>query len=282
MRSGAFCHSKDCDHALLHAARELCGEHHELRRQPLRGRTADAGDALIYYETYGEGAPFVVLHGGVGSPYEMGTCIDRLAESRRVIVPTARGHGRSGFGTEPYTFERKVRDVLAVLREEGVERAPVLGFSDGAYTALALAGEAPGAVEAVAAIGAGESVPGLRRLVIDYGALEALDPAYFAQQRRIMPEPDRWAGWMKETYEAFWNRTPVSKDFFMRVQCPTLLMAGELDGNAPLDSVIAAYRMIPHADLSLIAGAGHPCFLSDFPAVWAQIQGFFARGGITL
>lgn len=45
------------------------------------GKYALSGDAKIYYETYGEGVPFVVLHGGgLGSTYEMGAFIDKLKE----------------------------------------------------------------------------------------------------------------------------------------------------------------------------------------------------------
>lgn len=39
---------------------------------PNAGKYVQAGDAKIYYEVYGEGEPFVVLHGGLlGSTYEM-------------------------------------------------------------------------------------------------------------------------------------------------------------------------------------------------------------------
>jgi pimeloyl-ACP methyl ester carboxylesterase len=53
-----------------------------------------------------------------------------------------------------------------------------------------------------------------------------------------------------------------------------MVMAGELDQNAPLKTVIAAYEMIPHAQLSIIPNAPHPAFLVNFPAVWASITPF--------
>lgn len=41
------------------------------------GKYVQADDAKIYYEVYGKGEPFLVLHGGgVGVTYEMGQFID--------------------------------------------------------------------------------------------------------------------------------------------------------------------------------------------------------------
>ena len=51
-------------------------------------------------------------------------------------------------------------------------------------------------------------------------------------------------------------------------------MAGELDGNAPLDTVLATYREVPDAGLAIIPGAGYPCFLTHFDAVWSAMRRF--------
>lgn len=51
-------------------------------------------------------------------------------------------------------------------------------------------------------------------------------------------------------------------------------MAGELDPNAPLATVLAAYQMFPHSQLAIIANAPHPAFITNFSAVWANIVPF--------
>ena len=53
-----------------------------------------------------------------------------------------------------------------------------------------------------------------------------------------------------------------------------LVLAGEKDMNAPLDTVIAAYKMLPNAQLAIIPGAPHPAFVVNFDAVWASIAPF--------
>ena len=62
----------------------------------------------------------------------------------------------------------------------------------------------------------------------------------------------------------------------MQIKAPVLLMSGELDGNAPLDTVLAAYREVPDAGLAIIPGAGHPCFLTHFDAVWSAMRRFIS------
>ena len=51
-------------------------------------------------------------------------------------------------------------------------------------------------------------------------------------------------------------------------------MQGENDKNAPLDTVISAYKMIPNASLAVIASAPHQAFMANFDAVWANVKQF--------
>ena len=66
----------------------------------------------------------------------------------------------------------------------------------------------------------------------------------------------------------------ISKDIFSAIDCSVLVMAGELDQNAPLKTIIAAYGMLPTSQLSIIPAAPHSVFLVNFPAVWASIVPF--------
>ena len=72
----------------------------------------------------------------------------------------------------------------------------------------------------------------------------------------------------------FYNTMTASKELFATIQCPVLLMAGELDRNAPLSTVINAYHMIPNCQLGIIPNAGHVVFLENFAAVWASVGPF--------
>ena len=84
------------------------------------------------------GLPVVVcLHGVLAH----GRRFRRLAEERlgglHVLAPDLRGHGGSTW-EPPWTIERHVEDVLELLGERGLERAPFIGHSFGGRLTLEL------------------------------------------------------------------------------------------------------------------------------------------------
>ena len=238
------------------------------------GHYINVGDAKIYYEVYGNGSPLIILHGGiVGSPYEMGQFIDSLSKTYQVIVVTTRGHGKSEFGSHQPGYQRKAEDVNAIINSITRDSVTVLGFSDGAYTGYFLAALYPRKVKKLIAIGAGEWKKGFRTFNNTKQALINVDSLYFQQQLKLMPEIHKFEQWLK-TVNQYYNSVSIGKETFSMIKCPVLVMAGELDQNAPLKSVIAAYEMIPNAQLSIIPAAPHPVFLTNFPAVWASIVPF--------
>lgn len=238
------------------------------------GHFVQAGDAKIYYETYGTGQPVVILHGGVlGSTIEMAGFIDSLRRNFQVIAVSTRGHGKSEIGSAPMTYEQKADDLMAVIQAVTREPVIVLGFSDGAYTGYKLASLYPKTVKKLIVIGAGEQIPGLRKVVFDADAMLKMDTFYWKQQRALMPEPQRLPAFWKNM-ESFYNSMTASKELFGSISCPVLLLSGELDRNAPLLTVINAYHMIPNCQLSIVPNAGHVVFLENWAAVWASVAPF--------
>lgn len=241
---------------------------------PKAGHYLNTGDAKIYYEVYGKGKPLVVLHGGVvGSSLEMRQLIDSLSKRYQVIAVSTRGHGKSEIGSETPSYERKAEDVNAIIKAVTKDSVTILGFSDGAYTGYFLAQKHPEKVKKLIAIGAGEWKQGFRAFNNSRKVLFSLDSLYFRQQLAMMPEPQRFDQWLV-TLNKYYNTLSIGKETLGKIKCPVLVMAGEKDQNAPLKTVIAAYEMIPNAQLSIIPNAPHPVFLTNFSAVWASMLPF--------
>jgi pimeloyl-ACP methyl ester carboxylesterase len=100
--------------------------------------------ARIWYATYGSGSPVILLHGGLGNSGNWGYQVPALVRSGyRAVVIDSRGHGRSTRDTRPYTYELMASDVLAVMDRLNIEKAVLVGWSDGACTALILASNTP-------------------------------------------------------------------------------------------------------------------------------------------
>ena len=115
----------------------------------VEGHVARDG-ARIWYATYGAGPPVILLHGGLGHSGNWGYQVPVLVRAgRRVVLVDSRGHGRSTRDSRPYTYELMAADVLAVMDELHLDKAAIVGWSDGACIALILAMTAPSRIEGV-------------------------------------------------------------------------------------------------------------------------------------
>lgn len=90
---------------------------------------------------------------------EFSRAYERAGKHHQVITIDKRGVGLSDRTNEPPTLEDRVGDALAVMDAEGVEQAHVVGFSEAAATAIAMASRHGDRVKSVLLQGSG--VPGV-------------------------------------------------------------------------------------------------------------------------
>ena len=106
---------------------------------PQESGYADVNGVKIWYQTYGEGDPLVLIHGGFGSVEMFGPNIAALSRGRKVIGVDLQAHGGTGPLGRPMTFEAMATDIAELIKSFGYEKADVLGCSVGAAVALRLA-----------------------------------------------------------------------------------------------------------------------------------------------
>ena len=87
----------------------------------------------------GYGAPLILLHGNGESSGYFVNQIDRFANEYRVIAVDTRGHGASPRGNKPFTLETFADDLKNLLDSLNIEKANILGFSDGGNIAVIFA-----------------------------------------------------------------------------------------------------------------------------------------------
>ena len=106
--------------------------------------------AGLEYEDRGEGDVVLLIHGGVFADafVPLSRCAP-LADDYRVIWYRRRGYGTSDPLAGPCTASDHARDVAALMRELGVERAHVVGHSGGGAVAVQLALDAPDLVHSL-------------------------------------------------------------------------------------------------------------------------------------
>lgn len=110
-----------------------------LLARPVQSGYAPVNGTELYYEVRGDGAPLVMLHGGVDPSQMFGEPLTAMAKNFKVIAIHARGHGRSKDTTAPWSIEQAADDVAAVLKQLKINKASVMGYSFGGAIALQFA-----------------------------------------------------------------------------------------------------------------------------------------------
>jgi pimeloyl-ACP methyl ester carboxylesterase len=101
-------------------------------------RSADR--TSIAYEKTGQGPPLIIIGGALGDHRFYLLLAGELAEHFTVYTYDRRGRGQSG-DTQPYSVERELDDVAALIAEAG---QPTLVYGHSAGSALALRAAAAG------------------------------------------------------------------------------------------------------------------------------------------
>lgn len=225
----------------------------------------------LHYVDLGSG-PAVFFHtggGGDGTMWQSAGYVDALP-GRRCLLFDHRGHGRSGRPTlsSAHTLDEYVADALAVLDAAGVERAAMIGYSDGARVIFRLAARHPDRVTAIVAIGGvdrpGDDLAAARRSLVEevrtVGGMRGF--AEHVADFESEPAP----GWLIENLastptEMFvlelegWADAEDECTDFPQIRVPTLIVCGELeteDGSAE-----QAVQALADGALVKLPGFGH-------------------------
>ena len=248
----------------------LSGKAHGGQRARLNGVT-------IYYETYGEGPPVLVLHGGTAFLETMHYQITDLARDHLVIAPDSRGHGRSTDGPGPLHYADMAGDMVALMDRLHIAKADVVGWSDGGIVALDLAMHHPDRIGRVVAMGANFNVAGLT----DPGGAPGPDSPEVASRRdfyrSVAPDPAHWPAFYGKVVQMWRTEPDYSLADLGRIRSPVRVMAGEHDG-IRREHTDALARAIPGAREVIIPNASHMAPLEDPARVDAAIRGFLGGG----
>lgn len=165
-----------------------------------------SGNAQIYYETAGEGTPFVMIHAGVADSRQWNNEFAFFADKYRVLCYDMRGYGKS----EPVDGEfRPMDDLVSVLNTLELQEPIILmGCSMGGGLAMDFALRYPTRVKALIMVGSAPS--GLE--------LDVPAPAKFADAEKAFEAGD--LDLVAEIETQIWfdgmNRTPEQVDQTMR------------------------------------------------------------------
>jgi class 3 adenylate cyclase len=131
-----------------------------------RTRYADTGELSIAYCRGGPGPIDVVVLPGFATHVELmweppfgGRVFDRFSQFARVTQIDKRGVGLSDRLSGPATLEQRMDDVRVVMDAEGIERAAIVGISDGASMSAMFAATYPERVSSLVLWAGGAGPP---------------------------------------------------------------------------------------------------------------------------
>jgi pimeloyl-ACP methyl ester carboxylesterase len=260
-------------------------------------RFATARDGTrIWWRSSGAGSPPVVLTDGIGCAGFIWKHLEpALAPKRRVVRWNYRGHGRSESPLEPerVSLHDCVGDLLAVLDDAGVRRAVLAGHSMGVQVILEAHRRAPERVAGLLLVcgspgrpldtfhdsrALARAFPAGRRLVEAFPALarlvfRALVPTELAYQlgsrlevnRRLVRREDLFP-YLREAAdvdpELFVRMLATAamhdaQDHLLRVEVPTLVVAGERDTWTPMWLSVRMHTLVPGSEMVVLPGGTH-------------------------
>jgi len=116
-----------------------------------------------YYIEKGQGVPIIFLHGNGEDSTYFKNQIDKFSEMYHVYAMDTRGHGKTPRGVMPFTIRQFADDLLAFMDKHGIEKAHLLGFSDGGNIAMVFSLRYPDRVNRLILNGANLNAKGVKR-----------------------------------------------------------------------------------------------------------------------
>lgn len=179
-----------------------------------------------------------------------------LENGYRAVVIDSRGHGRSTRDARPFTYELMAADLAAVMDVLGIERAGLVGWSDGACIALILADQAPSRAAGVFFFACNMDPSGTKEFAFtpvigrclnrhkqDYARLSAT-PSQFDEFSEAV-------GLMQRTQPNY------SPDDLARIDVPVVIVQSEHDEFIKREHAEYLARSIPGARLVDLDGVSH-------------------------
>ena len=184
----------------------------------------ESDDARIYCRISGrnDAAILVLLHGNGENLNVFESQIEFFSTYYKVIALDTRGHGKSSRGTASLDFRTFAADLRRVFDALEIDKAHIVGFSDGAITALHFALTTPERISSMILVGANYTPKGIRFAARMYVKLFYF---YLSIKSIFSPESRKH----REIWGLMVYHPRLSLDEIARINTPTLIITGEND-----------------------------------------------------
>jgi len=231
----------------------------------------------IYYESKGEGASVVLLHGWGGQTLSFKPVFDFLIKSRRVYVLDLPGFGRSDMPPHTWGTFDYASFISKFFTKLGITKAHIIGHSFGGRIAIVLAANFSEVVDRLILVNSAGIRP--KRTLKYYIFITIAKIGKILLSSKIWgkygehiknalyylvgSEDYRTAGELRDVLVKVVNED--LRDLLPKIEVPTLLVWGEKDKKTPVSHARIMEEKIKKARLIILENAGHFSYLDEFP-----------------
>jgi len=213
----------------------------------------------MYYETYGTGAPLLIIHGNGGSINDFTNQIPFFEKNYKVILADSRAQGKSIDTGDSLSYEMMADDLNGLLESLKLDSCYVIGWSDGGINGLLLAMRHPDKVKKLAVTGANLSPD-----------TSAVDPEIYVWAKSLgdsiykLPLSPQVKTYRKLFHLLSYEPHITTKQL-QSIHCPTLVIGGDHDVINTRHTLLIA-ESIPKSYLWILPNSGH-----STPIVYANM-----------
>ena len=203
-------------------------------------------DVQLHHAESGQGQTLILLHGNGENSTYFEQQIACFSKCYRVLAIDTRGHGKSPRGDKPFTIKQFAEDLKGFMDEKNIEKAILLGFSDGGNIALEFALKHPERVEKLILNGANLYPSGVKPLYqwpIEIGYRVA----------KMFAKKDEKAKRNAEMLGLMVNEPHIEPSELARLTMPVLVVAGTKDMIKDSHTRLI-YNSLPNAQLAILEG----------------------------
>jgi pimeloyl-ACP methyl ester carboxylesterase len=252
----------------LQFAREKMGDLKTNPRHPQTDRYATVNGLKMYYEIHGSGKPLVLLHGGGSTIMStFGRILPELAKKHQVIAVELQAHGHTPDIDRSLSFEQDADDVAALLKQLRIEKADLMGFSNGGTTGLQIALRHPETVNKLVLASTTYKRDGMQPGFWEgmrNASLEDMPGPLKDAYLEANPDPDG----LRVMFERDVARMTAFKDIsdteIQAIQAPALVINGDAEV-VRAEHALALAHALPHAKLAILPG-GHGEYIGEICA----------------
>jgi pimeloyl-ACP methyl ester carboxylesterase len=228
------------------------------------------GGINLYYETYGQGKPLLLIHGNGGSIKDYRYQIPYFSKHYQVIAVDSRAQGNSVDNGPVLNYEMMADDFDALLTHLKLDSVFVIGWSDGGINGLLLAMRHPEKVKKLAITGA--------NIRPDTTAVTTEGYKMIAEESAKLRAGTQDAA-AKNTLKLLHMmevepNIPLSA--LRKIKCPVLVMGGDFDVIKP-SHTLEIFENIPQAYLWIFPESGHGTVHRYRNEFNAKVQHFFTH-----